>query len=223
MNIEQGFCVEVPIRAPRDAVWRALTDPSEIRRWFGWDYEGLVGEIDQIFGDDAKKLPPGRIEMGWEQTIELIADGSNTLLRIVKPGPLADASWDDAYDEMVRGWHGFFLQLRHYLERHPGEDRQTIFLDGTAEPAAVLATLDAEVPGTRWLDIRHQQVTAVEAFGGGLIAILAEQPLSSTTAGKVQVTITTHGMSAAQFADVQRTWAARWNTLTAATTAPPAS
>ena len=35
MSMEQGFRIEVAVMAPREAVWRALTDPSEIVRWFG--------------------------------------------------------------------------------------------------------------------------------------------------------------------------------------------
>jgi uncharacterized protein YndB with AHSA1/START domain len=45
---------EVEVAAPADAVWRALREPAEIRRWFGWDYEGLDEEIRQIFVDGAK-------------------------------------------------------------------------------------------------------------------------------------------------------------------------
>jgi hypothetical protein len=43
--------VALDIAAPPDVVWLALRDPSEIPRWFGWDYEGLAAEIQQIFFD----------------------------------------------------------------------------------------------------------------------------------------------------------------------------
>ena len=67
-----------------------------------------------------------RIALAWDQTIELIEDGPRTIVRIVKPGPLADADWDEIYDEMVRGWNAFLLQLRRYVEHHPGQDRRTL-------------------------------------------------------------------------------------------------
>jgi len=213
MGIEQGFRIEVVIEVPRDVVWRAMTDPTEINRWFGWDYDGIVAEIRQIFVDEATPTPPDRIALAWEQTIELIADGPRTIVRVVRPGPLADASWDDLYDEIVRGWHAFFLQLRHYLERHPGDDRRTLFLDGNATPSAVLAALDLEAPGKEWLRIRHQRVTAVDAYGGGLVAVLSQPPLDAPGPGKVQVTITTHGLNDEQFAELRRSWAAKWSNL----------
>ena len=213
MSMEQGFRIEVVIHAPRDLVWRALTDPEEIVRWFGWDYEGIEPEIRQIFVDEVTTTPPERLAMAWEQTIELIADGDRTILRIVKPGPLAEASWDDLYDEMVRGWHGFFLQFKHYLERHPGEARRTLWFDGTALPSAVLAALDAEAPGVDWLHIRHQRVAAVDAYGGGLLAVLSAPPLDSDTPGTVQITMTTHGLDDKQFAALREHWAERWEAL----------
>lgn len=214
MSFEQGFRVEVVIRAPREAVWRALTDPDEIARWFGWDYEGLPDEIKMIFVDGVTQEPPTRLMLGWEQTIELVADGPDvTIVRIVKPGPLADASWDELYDEMVRGWHGFLLQLRHYLERHEGESRRTLWLNGTASPMAVLATIDADMPGETWVELRYQRVTAVQAFGGGLITVLSSVPLSSEQSGTVQVTITTHGLDDAQFAALREHLAGRWQVL----------
>lgn len=222
MSFEQGFRVEVVIRAPREAVWRALTDPEEIGRWFGWDYEGLPEEIKMIFVDGVTQAPPTRLMLGWEQTIELVADGPDvTVVRIVKPGPLADASWDDLYDEMVRGWHGFLLQLRHYLERHEGESRRTLWLSGTASPAAVLAALDADVPGETWVQTAYQRVTAVEAFGGGLIAVLSSEPLSSEQSGTVQVTITTHGLDDAQFAALRAQVVTHWQALAPGGTITP--
>jgi uncharacterized protein YndB with AHSA1/START domain len=213
MSMEQGFRIEVVIKAPRATVWRALTDPAEIMRWFGWDYEGIVPEIQQIFVDEVTATPPERLALAWEQTIELIADGERTIVRIVKPGPLAEASWDELYDEIVRGWHGFFLQLKHYLERHPGDDRRTLWLDGTATPSAVLAALDRVAPGETWLHIRHQRVTAVPAYGRGLLAILSETPLDGNVPGKIQVTITTHGLDDGQFAELRQLWAKQWVAL----------
>ena len=227
MGIEDGFTIEVGVSAPRDVALRALTEPAEIARWFGWDYEGIEAEIRQIFVDDAKPAESGDIDLGWGQTVTVEAGGPEdrpiTLVRITKPGPRAGAAQEDEYDEIIRGWHGFFLQLRHYLDRHPGEDRRTLFLDGTASPVGVLAALDRAVPGTDWLRIRHQRVTAVEAFGGGLVAVLSEQPLDATGTGKVQVTITTHGLDDDQFAVLHQQWAMWWRTLSDMGTVTPAA
>ena len=38
--------MEITLPAPMDTVWTAFRDPAAIRRWFGWDYDGL---------DDAKR------------------------------------------------------------------------------------------------------------------------------------------------------------------------
>jgi uncharacterized protein YndB with AHSA1/START domain len=49
MSKSDRVIVEVMVAAPIDVVWRALRDPAEIRRWFGWDYPGLDEEVDFIF------------------------------------------------------------------------------------------------------------------------------------------------------------------------------
>src|SRR5215510_1969159 len=41
--------IEVTIAAPVEVVSDALRDKDKIRHWFGWDYDGLDGEIDLIF------------------------------------------------------------------------------------------------------------------------------------------------------------------------------
>ena len=45
--------VEVTVAASPDLVWEALREPEQIRRWFGWEYEGLDGEIALIAQDVA--------------------------------------------------------------------------------------------------------------------------------------------------------------------------
>lgn len=37
MTESDPIIVEVTVAAPPDAVWRALRDPAEIRRWHGWE------------------------------------------------------------------------------------------------------------------------------------------------------------------------------------------
>ena len=57
------FRIEVVVEAARDRVWPALTDPVEIRRWFGWDYEGLDAEVGYIFVDHAEPVGPDRLQL----------------------------------------------------------------------------------------------------------------------------------------------------------------
>ena len=40
---------DVRINAPIEVVWAAMTVPDQIQQWFGWDYEGLETEVQQIF------------------------------------------------------------------------------------------------------------------------------------------------------------------------------
>jgi uncharacterized protein YndB with AHSA1/START domain len=211
------FRIEVVVEAPRDVVWRALTDPGEIRRWFGWDYDGLEEEIRFIFVDHARPVEPDRIELedgGPGQTIELEADGPRTTVRVVRPGPLGEAGWDELYDDMEEGWHMFFQQLRHYLERHRGEDRRTLFLSGEARPSEVLVAVESELPGERWYHGRHQCGIATEELGGGLaIVVAAAQPLDSSERGRMSVTLTSYGLDDEAFAAARGDWEARWAAL----------
>ena len=71
MSMDKPFRVEVTVDAPRDEVWRALTEPEQIRHWFGWEYDGLDDEIEFIFVEHAKLHPPDRIEMSDDGVIEL--------------------------------------------------------------------------------------------------------------------------------------------------------
>jgi uncharacterized protein YndB with AHSA1/START domain len=134
-----GFTVERRIEAPREAVWRALTDPEELERWFGWEAPGLRDEIRFIFVDHAEPRPPGRIEMAGGQAIELEEEGGATVVRAVQAGG-GDAA---TYDGIREGWRAFLTQLAHLLERAPGQDRRTLHLTGEGSPRAAAGALRA--------------------------------------------------------------------------------
>jgi hypothetical protein len=129
MTDDRLLC-DLTIATPRATVWRALREPAEVRRWHGWEYDGIEDEIREIYVDGARvvedervlELPPGtRVELEHR-------DGDGTGLRVTRAG----GEPGDAIDE---GWVAFFAQLRFFLERHPGADRRT-GLRGPGDPPA---------------------------------------------------------------------------------------
>jgi uncharacterized protein YndB with AHSA1/START domain len=213
---QKPFRVEVVVEAPRDVVWRALTEPDEIRRWFGWDYDGLDAEIRFIFVDHAERVAPDRIELddgGPRQTIELEDDGPRTIVRVVCPGSVADAEWDDLFDGMEEGWRTFLEQLRHQLERHPEGARRTLYLTGEAEPAAVLPAIEEAVPGEAWRAGRFQWLVATPRYGDGLVSVAARVPLDEAGRVPLAVTVTSYDLDDAGFAAARAEWEARWSVL----------
>jgi uncharacterized protein YndB with AHSA1/START domain len=118
---------EVTVAASFETVWRALRDPAEIRRWHGWEYEGLDEEIDQIYlsGADASE-PDGTVDLRGADTRIVVEerDGA-TAVRVTRGGDAAPG-----FDEIDEGWITFLNQLRFALERHPGEDRRTTHVKG---------------------------------------------------------------------------------------------
>src|SRR4051794_1535746 len=98
MSMDKPFRFEVAVDAPRDEVWRALTEVEQIRHWFGWEYDGLDAEIKLYFVDHATLSPPSRLDFGNDSFIELEPlEGDRTLVRVVKPGDVSALEWKDVY------------------------------------------------------------------------------------------------------------------------------
>ena len=140
---EQGRAIEITMRieADADAVWRAITEPEEIKRWFPLDARGDGvdgGTIEVTWGEDAwwgttlTTPEPGRhARFVDESTVEhggavlymdyhLETDGGATVVRFVHSGFGNEEQWDAYLDGLDAGWSYFFRNLQVYLEHHPG-------------------------------------------------------------------------------------------------------
>jgi uncharacterized protein YndB with AHSA1/START domain len=180
--VTERVAVEVTVAAPAAGVWRALRDPAELRRWFGWEYDGLEAEIEAIFLPAAASEVDGTLDTGAGR-FELEPRGESTIVRVVMPG-----TGDDAIEQ---GWITFAQQLRFALERHPGQDRETVYLsgdpggplglDGLADLAAgeryaASAVTGEQLTGSVWLGSEHQLGLTVDAWGDGLAGQSFHQP-----------------------------------------------
>ena len=122
------YRVEIAVAAPHEQVWAAMTQPVAIRQWFGWDYDGIDAEIQQIFVDEASLTPTER--MGWADGsyLEVTGDDTHSVVRAVR-----DVDGEhDGYDPIAEGWRAFLGQLRFLVEESPKGNRRTIYLTGSA-------------------------------------------------------------------------------------------
>lgn len=198
MSMDKPYRVEVTIDAPRDVVWRALTEPEQIRHWFGWDYDGLDDEIEFIFVKHATLRPPDRIEMSQDGLIELEEAGPNrTVIRATKPGDLDAAQWRDVYGDIEEGWITFFNQLRHRIARHPDSNRRMIVRKATLPLP--------DLPGEPWHSSRYQRGTDVD---GALVVVFAKPD-----GGEAMLLVTTYDLDDDAFAAAEQRWDAWWEQL----------
>jgi hypothetical protein len=196
MSMDKPFRIEVVVDAPRDVVWRELTEPERIRHWFGWDYDGLGQEINVIFVEHATLKPPDRIEMPMDGLIELEDQGPRTLIRVTKPGDLDALEWKDVYGDIEEGWITFFNQLRHRLAVAPDAPRRTILRTG---PARLV-----DLPGTPWHASRFQR----GFVDGDELAVLGVKPN-----GDGMLVVTTYGLDDDAFAAAERRWDTIWESV----------
>ena len=234
--------VEILVAARIDDVWRALRDPVEIERWFGWDYAGLSEEVRMVA--DAVAGAETVDASGLERTLRVTGmadryslqsvDDHHTIVRIIRSAPVTDASWTGIYDDTIEGWLMFAQQLRFMLERHPGLDRRTLFLNGRAQAAGTALPLEAlgligvaSVPvgagysvnvgpgdalaGTVWHRSANQLGLTVDGYGDGLIIVNTRQATEKSPHGGGTVLITTYGFDDRSFARLRDRWSKWWD------------
>jgi hypothetical protein len=229
--------VEVTISAPIDQVWRALRDPEQIDKWFGWDADTLKDEIDLIFLSEATKADEAThtIAFGeWEGTADsfvLEPRGNATLLRVVRSGPAAALTWDDVYSEVAEGWISFVQQLRLYIEDHKDEVRRTIYLSGKAAPDQALpsdalglteakgkaigsaynaSVINETLDGMLYHRSRFQTGFTVAEWGNGLLVVTDRPEGPGAPNGGGSVILTTYGLDELAFAALRDRWSEWW-------------
>ncbi|WP_214107116.1 SRPBCC family protein [Acrocarpospora catenulata] len=210
---EEPFTVEVTVAAPVDAVWRALRDPEEIRRWHGWHYDGLDKEIEIIYAQDATESAEEHwLRLGSGDLFELTDLGGATRIRLTRAPKGANPEWDAYYDDVNEGWITFLQQLRFALEHHPGEERRTVFHSGAGDAFAItgLSALSADsgsyalegLTGEIWYRSANQLGVTVREWGDGLL-------VAGRSSGAAMLVLTTYGLNDAALAEVEARWAGR--------------
>jgi uncharacterized protein YndB with AHSA1/START domain len=153
--------VEVTIAAPAADVWRALRDPDQIRRWHGWDYDGIEDEIREIYVAGAKASENDlTLDTGAGRFALEVLTETTTRVTITRAAPAGHDDWHGIYDEINEGWLSFTQQLRFYLERHRDEERRTLHVEH-----------EVPVPdGERWFGSEHQTGVLLGDFGLLIVA-----------------------------------------------------
>jgi uncharacterized protein YndB with AHSA1/START domain len=141
--------VEIELAADRETVWRALTDPRELERWFPLKASGNPseegGSLALSWGTGQEWVtrvavlePPAHL--GFEDPVDpanpgavsridfhVEARGGRTVVRLVHSGFGEGAEWDEQFTATQNGWRYFLMNLRHYLERHGGVPRTMVW------------------------------------------------------------------------------------------------
>jgi uncharacterized protein YndB with AHSA1/START domain len=231
MNPTDRVFVELLIAAPIDTVWRALRDPKEIARWFGWEHPGLAEEIEMIFnGFEATEATHTLQSANYPDRCVLDAFGpDHTIVRLIRSAPTTDKSWQGIYDDAINDWLTFIEQLRFFLTRHQGADRRTLFLNGRAATADVPPLADAlgltrlaivpigqrysvktamgdTLEGEVWFRSATQIGLIVDGYGDGLITVTTRPSTAKSPYGGGKIVITTYGLDDARFAGLRTRW-----------------
>jgi len=129
---------EIEIAAPVDEVWKALTDPMELVKWFPLEARVTPGNGGKIFlswGPDCEgeaeivAWEPGK-KFACRENFALVewtleARGGKTILRLVQSSFLGNEDWENEWFESTGyGWGFMLLGLQWALEHHRGIARQ---------------------------------------------------------------------------------------------------
>jgi hypothetical protein len=202
VRVLKPYEVEVSVSAGRDEVWDAVTQPSVLHQWFGWDYDGLDAEIQQIFVTEATLWAPER--MGWADGsyLEVTGDDDRSTVRAVRESTARGHA--DDYDAIEEGWRAFLTQLRFYLDERPKGLRRTLYLTGetTGRQALRLVKGDWHRTGSRmaWIVDAH----------GHLVIVGSHEHLSARDAAWTEVIFSTYGLDDEAFDERREDWRRRW-------------
>ena len=155
-NIE----LSVEIAAPKEAVWKAISDGEGLASWFSPIASvdpGEGGSVTVSWGAGSEwtsgitvwrpgehlqlvdELPEEAVDQGAMMALDyhLAESDGTTRLHLVNSGLPAGEDGDEFFYMMDKGWRFFLWNLKHVVERHPGVARHMIsarpWVTGTRE------------------------------------------------------------------------------------------
>lgn len=128
----------IELNASPEQVWNALTNPTELIKWFPLEARvtpGLGGKVFVSWGPEFEgegeiiAWQPGK-RFAWKNvfgTVEFLIEsrGGKTVLRLVQSAFLSGEDWENEWSASTDyGWGFMLLSLQWTFERHPGAVRQ---------------------------------------------------------------------------------------------------
>ncbi|HEX3828519.1 MAG TPA: hypothetical protein VHV82_14740 [Sporichthyaceae bacterium] len=236
VNPDADPTFQIMLPRPMEAVWLAFRDPEFVRRWYGWEFDGLDEEIKALFVEGAVADRAARtIHLGGH-LFTLNPAEANTHLVVSRRAPVVvddDIDWDAQYDDIEESWIAFLQQCRFAMARHPQQRRRTIFRAGAArsaiptpvgdllglsgaartpagEPYVAEVGTGERLEGEVWYRTTLQLGVTVDAWGDGLL-ILAHPPSAPEPFVLTTMTLTTYGLDDTALADLETRWGRWWS------------
>src|SRR3954453_10025191 len=104
---------------PVEAVWLAFRDPEIIRRWHGWDFDGLDEEIKALYVEGVVVDQENHTLHIGGHLFEFFPQDGQTRLRVSRKAPVDNEDtgidWLLQYADIEEGWISFLQQLRFVL------------------------------------------------------------------------------------------------------------
>ena len=122
--------IEVTVPASVEEVWAHLHEPALIRRWFGWEYDGLTREIEIIFVEGARRRAGAHGRVGARRPRRARRPARRDGPPAVPPGPGRDVRRAGEARDHV---HAAAVLSRS--PAHPGEERRTHYLSADVAAA----------------------------------------------------------------------------------------
>lgn len=220
--------IVVTVAAPVEVVWDALRDKEKIRHWHGWEDDRLDAEIELIYFDGSTAdggTHTLKTQGGDRFVVEPHDGGSKVTLTRAAYGD--NPEWDAYYDDITEGWITFLHQLRFALERHPGEERRTLFYSGAGDrstgPAEQLglgaavgsayeaSVIDAAMSGQVWFRSEHQVGLTVDQWGDGLLVLSYIGVSEQKPDGAAMAVLTLYGFGDDERSATDQRWQEWWS------------
>ncbi len=145
--------IEIP--APVEEVWKAITEATEIQRWFapevktdprpggeysiswgpGMEGRGVYEVVDKphhVRTVSIRKAPGSTDEVRLAMDYYIEARGGTTILRLVHSGFPDAAGWEHEFNGTRTGWPIYFRVMRHGLTRHRGAQARNFDVYGVS-------------------------------------------------------------------------------------------